>query len=277
MPSPEEYRKKLRDLIYSEHKIGCTDFDCIFSKRNSRDRESDYQICETDDELRGSETPVCSNYGSPIKIVVLSLDAGSRAYSMEDQIAWLETDAYNDMEKENGWANWHGEGTKYILQKILREWDESEYERLFKDDYLSRFAHVRSAKCSIPGKLGADGAQQRQSSQAPPYFFDNCRNFVREEIAILEPDLIIAQGDYAQKTTEKFEQININLLNEYNIDNSNHRCNTIGYSAFKDKNILTIGTYHPAYYLARNKDYKEPTMEFINNAVKLAMFELKNR
>jgi hypothetical protein len=56
-------------------------------------------------------------------------------------------------------------------------------------DIHKYFAHTNSAKC-YDAALG--------SRQGHPVMFHNCREFIRREVELLQPDIIITQGGWAR-------------------------------------------------------------------------------
>src|SRR6266702_3807190 len=55
------------------------------------------------------------------------------------------------------------------------------------------FAHTNSAKCK-DAALG--------TNQGPALMFDNCRGFIREEVEILDPEIIITQGKRGKEAVD---------------------------------------------------------------------------
>jgi len=123
--------------------------------------------------LKGADTYIGSKYGSPFKIVVVCLDPGKDSKSFDERRIQIEGSTPD---------NPHMRGTQNTLEALLVN-EEIEKEQLF-----SHYAMVNSCKC-FPN----DGTMNK----APDKFFENCRVFINEEIRLLEPDIIITQGNQA--------------------------------------------------------------------------------
>src|SRR4051812_23039103 len=55
------------------------------------------------------------------------------------------------------------------------------------------FAHTNSAKCK-------DAA--RASVQGPALVFDNCRSFIAPEVKLLQPEVLVTQGDWGHRSID---------------------------------------------------------------------------
>ena len=69
------------------------------------------------------------------------------------------------------------------------------------------FVHLRTAKCCSNAEGG---------NQEPPQVYENCGRYLGEEVRILEPDVIVTQGNYAHWQAEKhvFEKNAANIAVE---------------------------------------------------------------
>lgn len=101
----------------------------------------------------------------------------------------------------------------------LREWEEHQYDpeegkrtshwhevhqiawhilRCFKSDLEMKhtryfIAHTNSAKCCVNNK---------HKSQGRPVLFDNCREYIGSELELLRPDILVTQGDQAERAVK---------------------------------------------------------------------------
>jgi len=135
--------------------------------------ECDQAAASISKELHhGAEAYVGEHYGSPFRIVVVSLSISDGTSRLEDRTSdadWLTNPGQP--------LNPHMKGTLEILRAIL-EPDISD-RQVFR-----HFALTKSAKCSLKGS----------ADKPPPECFKNCAEFVIPELSILSPQLVISQG-----------------------------------------------------------------------------------
>lgn len=102
------------------------------------------------------------------------------------------------------------------------------------EDAKGYFAHANSAKCCMnkPGRKQADRV-----------LFRNCREYLRGELEILCPDIIVTQGAEAKRAVESFYK----LLERVDDDEytSIIRINS--------RKVFWLHTYHPGAYGAFNR------------------------
>ena len=99
------------------------------------------------------------------------------------------------------------------------------------------FAHTNSAKCSM-----------MKGTQSDPRLFENCRPFIVKEVEILEPDVIVTQGDDAKSV------IKAGFPKETPDRRGARRRTRAGSEGcpfwtldFGDKQALWFHTYHPRF------------------------------
>lgn len=100
------------------------------------------------------------------------------------------------------------------------------------EDAKGHFAHANSAKCCMnkPGRKQADRV-----------LFRNCRKYLKGELEILRPDVIVTQGAEAKKAITSFYEP-LECIDEYaSIIRMNFR------------KVFWLHTYHPGNYGAFNK------------------------
>lgn len=103
------------------------------------------------------------------------------------------------------------------------------------------FAHTNSAKC----KDAARGAAQGHAR-----LFENCRQFIPEEVATLRPDVVITQGVRAREA----------LSGAFTVLDRQHSPMNYRYEIVEvtDRPVLKLGMYHPnARYGRYQKEVRE--------------------
>ena len=107
------------------------------------------------------------------------------------------------------------------------------------EDAKKHFAHANSAKCCMnkPGR-----------KKANKILFRNCQKYLRGELEILRPDIIVTQGAEAKEAVESFYEI-LETIDEYAL--------TIEMGG---REVFWLHTYHPANWGAFNKqrDFDKP-------------------
>jgi hypothetical protein len=228
--------------FYEKEGIVPLNFNC----KNSDDCEkaaSGRKIC-----YRGAQAHVGNRYGEELRTVVLSLDTGGEAENIDQR-----TDS---IEKFSG-TNPHMKGTIEFLRVIFPE--KSDFE------CLKFFAMTNSAKCS-----GKD------RDKLPTKAYINCAKIHEEEIKILQPQLLIAQGNDAYPDFLKPQHLSeeeYNLFCEYfNVENKDVK-NGIRHTIkryvknvkLSEENIVPlIHGPHPSSRDGRWQIYKDISLPLIN-------------
>jgi hypothetical protein len=92
------------------------------------------------------------------------------------------------------------------------------------------FAHTNSAKCK-------DAA--RSTNQGNNLMFDNCRGFIREEVELLQPDVIVTQGKWARiAIDESFQAVREPRAHP---QHPQYLCEFVG---VRNRVVLKISTFH---------------------------------
>lgn len=145
------------------------------------------------------------------------------------------------------WVHWYG--THCLAARILQEaaddpargrsrevckvLEDSKADRKEKEkklpDVTPYFAHANVVKCSI-GKL--------KNAQAPTKMYRNCRGYLRNEIPLLKPDIIVTQGN------EAADSLKLYVTELGNFSGGTDRCKRV---FLCDHEVLWIRTYHPRY------------------------------
>lgn len=236
----------LKDLrkFYKKNGILSTHFTCRWKK----------QCMGNSKTFTGPKSAfVSSGYekGKLPRLLFLSLDSGSgrkdpsrRTPAAVRRQEEIETDV-NSLPKNKHWYRTH-ELAWYILRRFNNN--------LSVEDTRKYFAHANSAKCSMnnPGRKEADKK-----------LFENCRGYLLEELKILNPNIIVSQGNKAKKAMEKI---------------SDRTLKTIGKQAkiilLNNREVFWLHTYHPncygLFYEQRNKGlgwkkYSIKIYKWVNN------------
>src|SRR5665213_1009431 len=141
--------------------------------------------------ITAQETYVGPDYedGHLPRLLFMSLDSGSldsdpASRTMEAVRRRVLSDDVSRMPKGKHWYETHD-----LALTLLRQFDRS-----VRIDRVSRhFAHMNAAKCcqNKPGNEKADRV-----------LFDNCREYIGDEIRILRPDILVTQGLEARRAIE---------------------------------------------------------------------------
>jgi len=167
------YKDNVKELekYYKSKGIGKDSFSC-----------SNVDKCKIngEDNHQGADTYIGSKYGEPFNLVVVCLDPGKDSKTFEERRLQIEGSNPD---------NPHMKGTQKTLAALLVN------EDIDKVDLFSHYAMVNSCKC-----FPSDGTMNK----APDDFFVNCRNHINDEIRLLEPDIIITQGNQAINAVAKY-------------------------------------------------------------------------
>jgi hypothetical protein len=133
---------------------------------------------------------VSSGYEQHIlpRLIVLSSDPGSGwpdpNHRTPEYVRYHEEEIYR---LDEGRTNQQWYQTHSMVHQLLQPFKLNMNIR----DAKHFFAHLNSAKCSV---------NNSKRSQAKDRLFTNCFRFLRGEIQILEPDILISQGDKAKQS-----------------------------------------------------------------------------
>lgn len=135
----------------------------------------------------------------------------------------------------------HWQRTHQLAAAILNRLSgQSEDQDL--EVFTPRFAHVNSAKCCV------------SRNQAPRILFDNCRDYLKKEIEILKPGVVITQGLEAFRSfwehfgeTAQGNPTDLGKLN--NEDRPQLRCEVPKRTEITcaGSRVLWLATFHPTY------------------------------
>jgi hypothetical protein len=188
------------------------------------------------------------------RLLFISLDSGSGEknpkyrtleYMREQEERFCDV---RGLEKFKHWYRTHE-----LARAILRNFKFD----LRLDDVHHFFAHTNSAKCCM---------NKSERAQADRKLFKNCRGFIPGEVAILNPDIIITQGDAAEQSILGcFQESNLEDFIHSEFDFPEVRVIFINGSP-----VLWIHTYHPRNSggfksnMERLGEYSRIARDFIN-------------
>ncbi len=127
--------------------------------------------------MAGMEAHVGSLYGQGTRIVVVSLDAGGASQDLEARTTTIDRVAPDNAE------NSHMYGTALFVQHLLNAENPPDLP-------MAHVAMLNSAKCG-----GNDGTM----NTVPSAVHYQCRQYLFEELRILEPDIVWLQGNIVRQ------------------------------------------------------------------------------
>lgn len=170
------------DSYYSEQGISALSFRC---PRASHCRASSSGFTTAKESYVGPAYEA----GSRPRLVFLSLDSGSASTLADEKTmaAVREKTLATNVDALHKGKHWYL--THALAFELLRQFHPS----LTIATSNRYFAHVNSAKCC---------ANNDQRAKASSVLFKNCRPYIPEELRILDPDVIVTQGDEAREVVE---------------------------------------------------------------------------
>jgi hypothetical protein len=163
------------------------------------------------------------------RLLFLSLDSGSGEKNDEDRLpsAVRKQEEERDvlaLAKHKHWFRTH-ELAWYIFKTLN--------PTLRVEEAKKHFAHANSAKCCM-NKL--------QREKADNVLFKNCQRYLKGELAILDPAILVTQGNEAKKAILQLLERQVSIIDEFS---SIIRLN--------GKEIFWLHTYHPNNWGAFNR------------------------
>ncbi len=215
----------LRELehYYARQGILSTSFSCKFKN----DCQGD---CET---FTGPKSAfVSSGYVDKElpRLLFLSLDSGSGDPITENRLPaavrkheeW-ERD-FLSLPKHKHWYRTH-ELAWYILKKFNPHLKIGEARRFF--------AHANSEKCCM---------NKKQRKKADKKLFQNCRRYLEDELKILDPEILVTQGNEAKLAILSLLTNTVGCLDDF-----------ASIITINGKQVFWLYTYHPSNWGAFNK------------------------
>lgn len=210
------------ERFYDEHGILSTDFRCSFKEQCS-------QGCETFTGPKSSFVSSGYEAHSLPRLLFISLDSGSGEERAEMRLprsvrAKEEERDVLALPKHKHWFRTHE-----LAWHILRQFSPG----LSLEEACHHFAHTNSAKCCM------NNAGRKKANAV---LFRNCKGFLKGELAILAPDIIVSQGNEAKNAIESV------------LDNTTQRFDEFSATIqLGGRAVFWLHTYHPANWGAFNK------------------------
>lgn len=210
---------------YENNGILATSFTCKHREECSKDSEN----------FTGPKSAfVSAGYESGLlpRLLFLSLDSGSGDKVDKNRLPYAvryqeEAEDVMSLAKHKHWFRTH-ELAWYILKR---------FNPLLKlDEARGYFAHANSAKCCM---------NKIQRKKADKVLFKNCQKYLKQELKILNPEIVVTQGNEAKSAIVEMFESRINKIDDYS---SIIRIN--------DKEVFWLHTYHPNNWGMFNKHRK---------------------
>jgi len=213
--------KELHDY-YEKNGILATSFTC----RHKNDCSSD---CE---EFTGQKSAfVSSGYenGSLPRLLFLSLDSGSGDKTDSNRLpsAVRQREESRDvmaLAKQKHWFRTH-ELAWYFFKRFNTN--------LKIEEAKGYFAHANSAKCCM---------NKAHRKKADKVLFKNCQKYLKTELNILDPEILVTQGKEAQKAISSMQEVKIKNIDAF-----------ASIIRLGGKKVFWLHTYHPNNWGAFNK------------------------
>tara|TARA_Y100000031_G_C8143169_1_gene348602 strand:+ start:236 stop:979 length:744 start_codon:yes stop_codon:yes gene_type:complete len=120
------------------------------------------------------------------------------------------------------------------------------------------FAHTNTVKCCL-----------NNGKEVDKHVFEKCRNFLYEELKILDPEILITQGKQAHKAIMHLKSKGlISFLDHKSISSFKKIVPDVYYIKLNNKKILWIKHYHPSsqrYFWTYTRRYYPQYIEEIYN------------
>ena len=223
---------------YEEKKILSTNFDCPHSARcrkgrndpspMKKTREDAANVCDTYDTFTPAKSALVGKYyehANP-RLLFVSSDAGSAIYithSFASPQSRTPKSLQHHPKFQRDKMNDHWRYTHEMARTILGTCGVIPRTAKF-EDALDYFSHANTVKCSV---------NKRDKGEAPQRLFTKCRGYLRGEIDVLSPDIIITQGKRAKGGVESA----FYTASEWGV------CQTIKFG--KRKEVLWLPIHHP--------------------------------
>ena len=214
-------RKKddCRDACRNAYKPSAKDKEFTFSPRTERVKVSQYY---SEKKYKGHSIP---------RIVVVSLSASKPMLKSEPEQA----------EGKSFSLNRHWRGTTTTIRSLLDlfvdlapagDWGAESTKIIGK-----LFVHVRTAKCFS----NANG-----TGQEPAQLYKNCGGYLSKEVSILEPDVVVTQGDAAHYMAAQHVFENVEVGKVKGIANSIERLKEDNRRVYWLKSYFPYGRFYSA-------------------------------
>ena len=193
--------------IYSES------FDCRHFKSCSKGCQESFTQARS--AFVGSQYEL----GTIPRLLIVSLDSGNGEDEQNKRTPYYMRE---EIESRGCPKGFHWVQTHKLAAALLKQF-ESEITFECVTPY---FCHVNSAKCCMnnPG-----------NKQANRVLFDNCREYLRGELEILKPDVIVRQGQEAKRSLQQV----------FALGDRDHKFGDKRKPTLDARTVLWITAYHP--------------------------------
>ena len=161
------------------------------------------------------------------RLLFLSLDSGSGDSDDRERLpeavrrqGELDSDV---LSVKGRTKNHHWYRTHELAWYILRPFDS----KISIENVKAYFAHANSAKCC---------QNKSREKQADARLFTNCRTYLRGELDVLAPNILVTQGDWAKWGVEECCEVTQRLDQWASVVDMNGR------------EVFWLHTYHPAHF-----------------------------
>jgi hypothetical protein len=239
---------KALNEYYSEVGILSTNFHCKY-----------YDQCVIGSKglIKGKSAYIGPEYEkhSLPRILFVSLDPGSdQSYETPQKRTpegVRQIEEHRDWQQFNPLLHWHAtHKLAYLIAQVLKP------SITIKDANLI-FAHTNSAKCCY---------DQDKNDMSGAILYRNCKNHLRRELSILDPDIVISQGQKAQEAVA-FSCNELSSLREYqSIVGLHERIRVV---SINDHPVLFIQSVYPSWRNDRTRKQEKELYPVYLNTVNL--------
>lgn len=200
---------------YKNNGILSTNFTCVHKDSCSKDCEG----------FTGPKsTYISSGYERAVlpRLLFLSLDSGSGDKIDENRLPLAVREFEEGRDVMALAKNKHWYRTHELAWYILKRFDPN----LKIEETKGFFAHVNSAKCCM---------NNPQRKQAKKVLFRNCRQYLKSELDILKPVVLVTQGNWAREAIAKMIESRVKSVD-----------NLACIIRLNDREVFWLHTYHPS-------------------------------
>jgi hypothetical protein len=183
------------DRYYREQGISALDFKCKHRQECS-EKCKPGQMVSVPESYVGMEYEAGPEAGLLPRLLFVSSDTNDPGWLKDNpqfgtlregrNIAWRDRNASWNQKPQ---GHWHQ--TIALARMLLAPYATARLGRVIEfNDFVGYIAHVRSTRC----KSLSDGPEEGN-----PRMFGNCMGFLKGEIEVLRPDIIVTQGTRARK------------------------------------------------------------------------------
>lgn len=173
---------------YREQRILSTAFTCPYQDRCKGD-------CASFTGPKSAFVPEGYERHDLPRVLILSSDSGSGAPKEESGLPEAVRREHGCRQYKPTYHGYHWYRTHELAWYILRRLDPDDALKIH--DVNRFFAHTNAAKCSV------NNPNRREAENT---LFQNCRPYLRGELEILQPDILVTQGAKARDAVNELFQ-----------------------------------------------------------------------